>query len=133
MSKGSRLLKELMAMEPLTPEEAYGPRPKLRLRSELLTQTISPAAPVREVLDRLNSGETGEEVVLHDSKTGSVAVAIPVELYLYLATSHICAMNLSEVDADGGIRPPDATLAALGVEQENPQATWGGQTGDPNS
>jgi|HubBroStandDraft_6_1064221.scaffolds.fasta_scaffold89496_2 hypothetical protein len=128
MGKASKLLQELMATE--SPEEAHGPRPKLRLRPELADQALGPAAHVEDILDRLSGEGTSKEVVLHDASTGTSVVAIPVEEYLELVTSYIRDMNLSNLATDGQIRPSDAALAELGVEQEDPQATWQ-HVGDP--
>lgn len=52
MGKGSKLLRELVTAEPLTSKEEYGPRPKLRLRPELLTRALDPATPVKDSVVR---------------------------------------------------------------------------------
>ncbi len=131
MGKASELDDFLDKQPPLTPEEAYGPRPELRLRPELLAKALGPSTGVRRALHELNKENADGEIVLHDKESGATAVAVPVELYLYLVSSHIRAMNLSEVSPeDGQIRPSDATLSVLGVEQVDPRAVWV-HTGDP--
>jgi hypothetical protein len=131
MGKASELDDFLDKQPPLTSEEAHGPRPELQLRPELLAKALGPSNRIRRALYELNKEGADREVVLHDEKSGATAVAVPIELYLYLVTSHIQAMNLSEVSPeDGQIRPSHATLSVLGVEQVDPRAVWV-HTGDP--
>lgn len=97
-------------------------RPPLRLRREALERALDPSTGVGDVLHRQSNGE--DLTVLHDARTGATAVAVPVEQYLQLVSALIGDNELSEVQLDGTIRPSDATLAASGVEQVDPNATW---------
>jgi hypothetical protein len=113
---------------PLTPEETAqrdGPRPELRLRPEALSQALGPDAQVKNVLDR-QVAETSEKrtAVLHDSKTGTTSIAVPLEQYLELVTSYIRDRDLAQLTLDNRAIPPDEALSELWVEQVDPQATW---------
>ncbi|HTB48560.1 MAG TPA: hypothetical protein VK712_00575 [Verrucomicrobiae bacterium] len=114
----------------LTTEEIewrHGSRPKLRLRPEVMAQAIAPNAQVSDVLARLADADGENRTALHDPESGMMAIAVPLELYLELVTSYIKEQNLSEGKTDGRTAPTDATLAALGIEQVDPQASWSGK------
>jgi hypothetical protein len=101
-----------------------GPRPELRLGAEALKQALGPDAPIRDVLDR-QAAETGEKrTVLRDPKTGITSVAVPLEQYLELVTSHIRDRNIAQLTLDNRVIPSDDVLSEFGVEQVDPQATW---------
>lgn len=126
MGKARELDNWLDSRPPLSSEETERrePRPKLRLRPEVLAQALGPAAEVKGVLDR-QAGETGEKrTALHDAESGATAVAVPLEQYLELVTSYIRDRHLAQVNHDHRVIPPDTTFSELGVEQVDPQATW---------
>lgn len=124
--KGTRLVEELLS-HPLTEEEQAerrGPRPKLRLRPEVLTQALDTKASVRDVLARQTGEAAPALTVLRDAETGATSVAVPLDQYLELVTSSIKDADRWIAGNDGGLRPPDDDLAQLGVEQVNPDDSW---------
>lgn len=115
------------SIRPLTPEEMekrLGPRPKLRLRPDVVAQALDSNAGVQDVLHRLDQQGPDGLTVLHDAASGAAAVTIPLDRYLSLVTSDIRDRQLTEANFDGRIGPSDATLSAMGVEQVNPRDTW---------
>lgn len=126
MGKATELDDFLERQPPLTQEELdrRAARPKLRLRSELLEQALSPTQPVQAALEQL-SGETGgKRTVLGNAESSAIAVAVPLERYLELVASYIKDRGLANVTVDYGVIPSDATFAELGVEQVDPEASW---------
>ena len=126
MGKATELDDSLQRMPRRTPEERerFDPRPKLRLRQEVLEQAISPAQPVADALGRLAGEGSEPRVALHDPESGATAVAVPLEQYLELVTSYIKDRQLAAMTTDARSTPPNATQIELGIEQVDPQATW---------
>lgn len=132
MGKASEL-DDWLDSHPLAPEEIEardGPRPKLRLAPDVLAETLDSSTSVKGVLDRVAGEGVCKIAALHDAESGATAVAVPLEQYLELVTSHIRDRSLSEVTLDNRALPSDTTLAVLGVEQVDPQATWLHMGGD---
>lgn len=123
MGKATEFDDLMGGMPPRTAEarERRDPRPKLRLRQEVLEQAVTPSHPVADTLSRLVDEP---EVALHDPDSGNTAIAVPLDQYLELVTSFIRDRQLAQITADGRAIPSEATLMGLGVEQVDPQATW---------
>lgn len=134
MGKGSEL-DDWLQKNPLTPEEVEtreGPRPKLRLRPDMLEKALGPDSQVKEALRRVASEGADSVTALRDAESGTAAIVVPVEQYLELISSHIRDRHLAEVQLDGQVAPSESTFAAFGVEQVNPRDTWLGIQGyDP--
>lgn len=126
MGKASELDDWLDRQPPLTPEERVryeGPRPQLRLRSEVVQRALGPDAPVKAALGPV-AAHDAEAVALHDPDSGVTAVVVPAEQYLELVISYIRDHGHWEMQLDGRAAPPEGTLSAFGVEQANPQESW---------
>lgn len=125
MGKASELDDDLRR-HPLTREELeqfQGPRPKLRLRAEVLERALGSSAQVQDVLELVNT-QGADAVALRDPQTDAIVVVVPAGQYLELVTAYIRDRNLAEVKLSGQVTPSEATFSELGVEQVNPRDTW---------
>lgn len=133
MGRASELDDWLDKLPPLSPEEAaIEPRPGLRLAPNTVRHALDSQSRLAQVIAEVSGEATSKVVALRDTDGAVAGVAIPAEQYLELVTSYIRDRNLSQVTLDNRAVPSDATLAELGVEQVDPNATWlylGGQQG----
>jgi hypothetical protein len=124
-SKASEVVEDLMS-HPLTEEELarrYPKVEKLRLRPDAPTAEIDETLPVKEVIERLRSDDSGV-IALREPGSDATAVVIPVERYLELAGKELAGYSERVGTLDGRIIPTESAFAASHVEPVDPDATW---------
>lgn len=120
MGKGSDFERRIRE-RPLTREDVTV-RPELRVRQDAPSVEVDDTTPVQSVLDHLDKGQQG--VVLRGKDHDAAAVMLTPERYAELAGCEVVSEGRYTAGLDGTIRPSEAVLGELMIEQLDPNARW---------